>query len=679
MGNSGSEPKKKVCKCRSCLHFKVFKDSSFITMEKIYEKTSHEPENEAKGLFICFKHCRLIARDNKQVKHRKKTYFNTFYKENWKSYFIHEATKIREECCWSVPMIRTIKKLKNPHFLHFCNEINFINYLTNIFVPELRPEFSLLENCGNLEEHEKNWDSLQLKREKFLKEEEITNLLRSLGIFPEEFFSFGWDDVNDYGAVNISHEFYNKNSNSNDNPLFMDKQIKSTKDSLRLIHKITDRSINNMNSKKKTYSEIINSSNLAEYRNNTIIGMMQCNQNSENKKEYDFDFNKQKIHNLHHYKLTTEVIEKHIDNDNYHPLAFIKKKFIDFYLNYYRVLLKETSNITEQHKKAKFIKAIYEDSICDLQKFIRIFQETVAIYYSLYHYKCYMKPPFYFCKDNLLNFITSIIFSDPKVYDLLLELQILQEHANEENIHNNLEICKTWTLKDFNVPVKFWLTEKSLVIKDLKDNDKSPRYISYSSYSDLRESVDRMPEYSKTANMTPLLEEVDKFMFHSKSLCSGNFADNMKTLAFDYNFVNLGKNAMKRTEFISEKKKSRNSNDYEPYDLAIKNLRKIENIKSPILKLKNIIKTSVLVIDAINQFYEKNKIEMNYQIESDDILSLFIYICSKAQVKNLFSQCKLTEKFLTSKISNSISGYYLITLMASLSYFAEKYVKKMSK
>ena len=78
MGNSGSEPKKKVCKCRSCLHFKVFKDSSFITMEKIYEKTSHEPENEAKGLFICFKHCRLIARDNKQVKHRKKTYFNTF-------------------------------------------------------------------------------------------------------------------------------------------------------------------------------------------------------------------------------------------------------------------------------------------------------------------------------------------------------------------------------------------------------------------------------------------------------------------------------------------------------------------------------------------------------------------------------------------------------------------------
>ncbi len=69
---------------------------------------------------------------------------------------------------------------------------------------------------------------------------------------------------------------------------------------------------------------------------------------------------------------------------------------------------------------------------------------------------------------------------------------------------------------------------------------------------------------------------------------------------------------------------------------------------------------------------------MNYTIESDHILSIFLFICMKANIKNLFSQCKLIENFLTSKISNSISGYYLVTLKACLMFFSEDNIKKIS-
>jgi len=39
---------------------------------------------------------------------------------------------------------------------------------------------------------------------------------------------------------------------------------------------------------------------------------------------------------------------------------------------------------------------------------------------------------------------------------------------------------------------------------------------------------------------------------------------------------------------------------------------------------------------------------------------------SKCNVKNLHAHCKLIEKFSTNNMINSIAGYYLITMQATL-------------
>ena len=565
-----------------------------------------------------------------------------------------------------------MKKVNNPYFAHFSNEINFINYLTNIFSGN-----SNINNMGNNKNQEEIWRKLQIKREKNVKQEDFQSLLKSFGIFPEQYFSFGWED--ECGNVSVSQNVYPKNSNTNETYLFGDKNIKSTTDSLRINHKFTDISIRNnkLNDGNILFNDepkkkaIISDSYTSDYRNNTILGVMQINQNCEEGEEVELEYNKRKIQNLHHYKLITEIIEKQLENPDLHPLALLKKKFISFYLNYYRSLMKEVAEIQDCLKRMKYIKAIYEDSIRDLQQFIRVFEETTAVYYSLDSYKTIMKPPFFFCKDNLLNFITSIIFSEAELYEFLLDLQIQHEFDKETDIIQNLNTCENWKIEDFNVANKFHLSEKTEKMNI--SQEKHTKNFIYSE-SNSCDSISYLQEHSKTTNMTPLLNnnKNEKFFFRTGSLCTNNFRNNMQTLAFDNLFLNLGKNVVRRSEFVSEKKIKQEQNEEEPYFFAIKNLKKIEKIRSPILKLKNIIKTSVFMIEAINKFYQKNKLKTDYQVESDDILALFIYICSKAQVKHLYSQCKLTEKFLTCKITNSISGYYLITLMASLTFFADR-------
>lgn len=279
-----------------------------------------------------------------------------------------------------------------------------------------------------------------------------------------------------------------------------------------------------------------------------------------------------------------------------------------------------------------------------------------------------MNPPYYFCKDNLLNYVTSYIFSKTEIYDFLLELQAQHEVDIENAIEKNLEIFKYSSIEDFNIPQKFRLTVYNMDIKPFEENKQPKKLFTIYSHSDSYENLDYF--HCKTTNNTPL--NFEKSFFRKISICSSDFRNNRILLTNDETFKKLSENIVRRSCCKTKKIKRTENDEKLPYFSAIKNLRKIESIKSPILKMKNIIKTSILIIEEIKNFYEKNKMCFDYQIESDDILSIFIYICSKANVKKLYSQCKLIERFLSCKVANSISGYYLITLMASLSFFSDK-------
>lgn len=134
--------------------------------------------------------------------------------------------------------------------------------------------------------------------------------------------------------------------------------------------------------------------------------------------------------------------------------------------------------------------------------------------------------------------------------------------------------------------------------------------------------------------------------------------------------------------YESEKNNNSKQIDFSqiPYEEAILNLRKITKLKSPIHKLKNILKTAVLIIECIKKFYLQFERNFSEEINSDEIMSILIYVCCKAEVKELYTHCSLIESFITNQLSSSVAGYYLITLKASLEYIAsDKMVEKKSK
>ena len=106
------------------------------------------------------------------------------------------------------------------------------------------------------------------------------------------------------------------------------------------------------------------------------------------------------------------------------------------------------------------------------------------------------------------------------------------------------------------------------------------------------------------------------------------------------------------------------------FSSCIENFRRISLSRSPIHKLKVIIGTAVLLMDNIRSFYWKNGAVFTGFIDSDEIMVIFIYIMAKARVKGLYAQCCLIESFMGNRLSNSISGYYLITVKACLKCMA---------
>ncbi|KAL4429100.1 hypothetical protein ABPG74_022186 [Tetrahymena malaccensis] len=109
----------------------------------------------------------------------------------------------------------------------------------------------------------------------------------------------------------------------------------------------------------------------------------------------------------------------------------------------------------------------------------------------------------------------------------------------------------------------------------------------------------------------------------------------------------------------------------ESYFKCFKYILKIKKQQSPIGKMKMIVKASENILICINNFYKTYGIQQNNFLDADDVLSIFSYFTCKCFQYEMNTHIKLISKFITSNLLNSISGYYLTTLSASLQNILE--------
>jgi len=104
-----------------------------------------------------------------------------------------------------------------------------------------------------------------------------------------------------------------------------------------------------------------------------------------------------------------------------------------------------------------------------------------------------------------------------------------------------------------------------------------------------------------------------------------------------------------------------------PYGRAVRVLSDLKYRKSPIHKLKTIVKVAELMTVCIDDFYKSIGLTNDKKLDGDQTLSIFMYITSHAEITDIATHCKIIEKFSTGNILNSVSGYYATTLEACIS------------
>ena len=409
---------------------------------------------------------------------------------------------------------------------------------------------------------------------------------------------------------------------------------------------------------KNTNARHYSSCCLSEYLNNTFLhsggygyeeningaGFMENLEKIEEKEKQEM--NKLQMKKcLFHYKGITEKIEQHLKDRKNFVFGVVLQAFSGYFCKKYgKILIKKPSESDKLGRK-KLIEKI-EFAFGELKDFIRSYQKSLDCFYKLSEYQRVLTY-FLFTRENLQNFLTSVIF-DEKIYEFVFEAQKYIDSEVQATLVEKLELIKDSQPNEFEVCDKYCLNERTL------------------KYFNERKRV--------SLNMNQHDNMITSHLMQSQVLTESQALEPTETQTRKTSITNnkflmeLKGSSIQKNEISDEETFKMSQMKYLPYLKAIKNLRKIEKLKSPLHKLKNMRITAELIDLEIREFYQKFNIDYHGNIGAEEILPIHCFIISKANIPALFTHCALIDRFLSSNLTGSIAGYYLVTMQVCLKY-----------
>ena len=193
-------------------------------------------------------------------------------------------------------------------------------------------------------------------------------------------------------------------------------------------------------------------------------------------------------------------------------------------------------------------------------------------------------------------------------------------------------------------------------------------------------SIDNEKNSINNDNRKTLFEKNTNDIFdiqNDNNLIVRDYIDGRKTLApinfvKIFNRVSFWKDPDKSGEFISL-----------PYETAIQLLKEIQRYKAPFEKMLIFASLGNEIKNCIDDFWKDMEEYFDPDllgIEAEQLMTIFIYIISKAQIKDIMVHCKLIQLFSTSMTKSSMIGYYYSNAEASVTFIQSlKNVKELYK
>ena len=120
----------------------------------------------------------------------------------------------------------------------------------------------------------------------------------------------------------------------------------------------------------------------------------------------------------------------------------------------------------------------------------------------------------------------------------------------------------------------------------------------------------------------------------------------------------------------------------EGYETAINKLLTLPSIKSPYKKMMLIASISTEITECVNSYWagmENMLPSPGYlQVNSDELLKIFIFIVAHTQLSELFINAKFVQNFTFSLTKSSMIGFYNSTLDAAINYIQIKLLEDIN-
>jgi hypothetical protein len=362
------------------------------------------------------------------------------------------------------------------------------------------------------------------------------------------------------------------------------------------------------------------------------------------------------------FKRISTMLEKHLSSSD-NPFKLLLADFQVYLITKYESCIieyraKEDHNIMAEGDEEIFNNTL--DNLCrEVQEFIKIIVKCLILFYNFD--VCYFrvqsngKATYLPCTilnfDNLLNFTTAIVFPQ-RVYRLVLDYFLFKHRKhNLKLLENANQYQHLITMSSLEISEKFQLRKDlfatqgsrghhSQIIADFEmesdpiaENKPWEKGSRKMSDGDMSPSNGFKRERKRVHNPDPVSPSRDNYT----NSVAGTIPEDIKD---------------------------------DPYADAIKALRYITEVDSPLEKMKVLLLVVKKILKAINDFY-KNSSEKKEIVTGDQIMSLVVYVVLKSRCPNLFAYLDYIDVFMPPRMANTFTGYYLTVFNAASEYIAE--------
>ena len=477
--------------------------------------------------------------------------------------------------------------------------------------------------------------------------------------------------------------------------------------------------IDNNEKNKKTKNEILtkNGPYIIDKEKNDNKDIIEDDEN-DNVEEEPRNFTISKLNDLESKFLSKNILDEKNQNKYYsyqirkhinlirrqlekpeHPINKIIKYFSEIYDTYIK---KYIANIKQDKNKIEYFK---NNIIIDIQNFIDI----IAIALKLFYMKSINYDFFKYEKDEFINLICFILFNQKDFEKSLFRFFELSNEEKQKQLIDKIIKLGDITPKDVGISIKFSLNQDTKKLKGKKELNEKPKedigIVKYfkkmdiqneekrrnshfveveeteiiSSFDDKRKLSLFVPDISRERVNNSIINQNDVIYRikekNKKERIERTTITSYKEFSETFNNIN---EKFKKDLYSNQSEFKINSEDTEydlnnPYRKAIEFIETLKYYKTPLDKLTIIALVSALITDCIDDFWKDEKnLKKNYlQIDSDELLSIYLYIILKMNVESIFTHLDYIQHFTGNISKQSIIGYFYTTVEGCIKFIMD--------